>query len=72
VILTWGRADQAVLLGAKKVTLPGPSISSFRLALSVYIWVVDAPATPRVLYMSTRGSAGSREGDQTVISYNPT
>ena len=48
-ILTVGRAAQASLLGAKKVKLPGPSISSLSLARSEYIWVVEAPTTPRVL-----------------------
>ena len=48
-VLTVGRAAQASLLGAKKVKLPGPSISSLSLARSEYIWVVEAPTTPRVL-----------------------
>lgn len=47
--LTVGSAAQASLLGAKNVKLPGPSISSLRLARSEYIWVVEAPTTARVL-----------------------
>lgn len=48
-MLTVGSAAQASLLGAKKVKLPGPSISCLRLARSEYIWVVVAPTTARVL-----------------------
>ena len=47
--LTMGRAAQASLLGAKKVKLPGPLISSLRFARSEYIWVVVAPTAPKVL-----------------------
>lgn len=44
-----GSAAQAWLLGAKKVKLPGPSISSLSWARSAYILVVDAPTAPTVL-----------------------
>lgn len=61
-MLTVGRAAQASLLGAKKVKLPGPSISGLSLARSEYIWVVVAPITARVLQMLTRGSAAHTQG----------
>lgn len=71
--LTAGKEDQASLLGAKMVKLPGPSISGLSFSVrSVYSCVVVDPTTPRVSYRFESGRAVEAEDRGTGVNPSPT
>lgn len=67
--LTAGKEDQASLLGAKMVKLPGPSISGLSFSVrSVYSCVVVDPTTPMVSYRFESGRAAEAEARGTGVN----
>lgn len=67
--LTAGKEDQASLLGAKMVKLPGPSISGLSFSVrSVYSCVVVDPTIPKVSYRLESGRAAEAKDRGTGVN----